>query len=318
VTQNNERERDLKFGYAEYGRLHTVLVHTPGKELALVTPRSYERCLFGDAIEPEQFRQDHISFTDTLRSEGVKVVQITELLQDRPELLKETEKLPNLTYTRDTATLTPNGYILTRMKNPIRRRESKIMEAALHQLSIPSLMKTKQPATLEGGDLIFLDENTLLVGTGNRTNHKAIQQLARVGERHYELRSLLIIPLPPSVLHLDGTMMPLDRDLTITHLPSLQNMCTLLEDGTVKTKVSLSKFLREREITLVEVTGYERLRRATNLIPLKARKAIGYNGNARVRRELIRNGVDLIEIEGSELIRGSGGPRCLTTAILRD
>jgi arginine deiminase len=69
---------------------------------------------------------------------------------------------------------------------------------------------------------------------------------------------------------------------------------------------------------LIEVTDYERQRKATNVIPLGARKAIAYNGNARVRRELVKNGVDLIEIESSELIRGSGGPRCMTAAILRE
>ena len=308
----------MRFGFAEYGRLREVLMHTPGKELDLITPRSYKKCLFGDAIDPEQFRQDHAQFTDTFRAEGVKVTLITQLLQDQPKLLKETERLPNLVYTRDTATITPNGYILTRMKIPIRKRESKIVEAVLHKLSIPAMMKSKTPATIEGGDLIFLDEDTLIVGVGNRTNQEAVRQLMRVEERPRQLRTLLVIPLPSWVLHLDGTMMPLDRDLAIVHLRSLQRPGDLFENGIRKKKVNLPKFLREREINFVEVTDYERQRRATNMIPLAARKAIAYNGNARVRRELLKNGLDLIEIEGSELIRGSGGPRCMTAAILRE
>jgi N-dimethylarginine dimethylaminohydrolase len=293
-------------------------MHAPGKELDLVTPETFRKCLFGDAIDPEQFRQDHTRFTDALRSEGVKVVLITELLQDQSGLLKETERLPNLVYTRDTATMTPSGYILTRMKNSVRKGESGVVEAALSKLSIPPLMKVKPPATMEGGDLIFLDGETLLVGVGNRTNPRAIQQLMRVGEGSGELRSLLAIPLPSWVLHLDGTMMPVDSDLAIIHLPALQKPGTLFETGGSKKKVNLLKLLREREINLVEVTDYERQRKATNVIPLGARKAIAYNGNARVKRELVKNGVDLIEIESSELIRGSGGPRCMTTAILRE
>jgi N-dimethylarginine dimethylaminohydrolase len=293
-------------------------MHAPGKELDLVTPRSYRKCLFADAIDPEQFRRDHTRFVDTFRSEGVKVTLITELLRDQPRLLRETERLPNLTYTRDTATITPNGYILTRMKNPMRKGESRVVEAALHKLSLPALMRVKPPATIEGGDLIFLDEETLIVGVGNRTNQEAIRQLAGVGKRSGQLRSLLVIPLPSWVLHLDGTMMPLDRDLAIVHLRSLQRPGNLLENVSLKKSVNLPKFLREREINLVEVTDYERQKRATNVIPLRPRKAIAYNGNARVRRELIKNGVDLIEIEGAELIRGSGGPRCMTAAIFRE
>lgn len=307
----------MRFGYAEYGRLRTVLMHAPGKELDLVTPRSYRKCLFGDAIDAEQFRRDHARFADAFRSEGVRVTLVTELLRDQPGFIKETERLPNLIYTRDTTTITPNGYILTRMKSPIRRRESRVVEAALQKLSVPGLMKIRPPATIEGGDLIFLDEETLIVGVGNRTNQEGIRQLARVGERSGQSRRLLVIPLPPWVLHLDGCMMPLDRDLAIVHSRSLRSPGKLFENGNLKKNVN-SKFLREREMNLVEVTDYERQRRATNVISLGPRRVIAYNGNARVRRELIKNGVDLIEIEGAELIRGSGGPRCMAAAILRE
>lgn len=303
----------MRFGYPEYGRLRTVLMHTPGKELDLITPGTYRKLLFGDAIDPEQFRQDHTRFVDVFRREGVKVALVTELLHDQPELLAETERLPNLVYTRDTSAITPNGYILTRMKSSVRRKESKLIEAALHRLSIPPLLKVKPPATVEGGDLIFLDEETLLVGVSNRTSQKAIQQLTRAGKPQH--LSLFAMPLPSWALHLDGTIMPVDRDLAIVHLPSLQKPGILFDEGETKKKAILPRLLKEREMNLVEVTDYERQRRATNVIPLGPRKAIAYNGNARVRRELMKNGVDLIEIEGSELIRGSGGPRCMTAAI---
>jgi N-dimethylarginine dimethylaminohydrolase len=292
-------------------------MHSPGKELDLITPRSYANYLFGDAIDPTQFRVDHTRFIDALRSERVKVFLITELLHDRPVLLKETETLPNLIYTRDTATVTRNGYILSRMKTPVRRRESRIVEAALRKLSVSPLLEAKPPATIEGGDMIFLDEETLLLGIGKRTNLAAIQQLRRIGERS-GLRNLLAIPLPSWALHLDGTMMPVDSDLAIVHLRSLQKAAILFEDARLRKNVNLPQFLRKREINLVEVTDYERQRRATNVIPLGARKAIAYNGNSRVRRELVKNGVDLIEIEASELIRGSGGPRCMTATTSRE
>ena len=66
------------------------------------------------------------------------------------------------------------------------------------------------------------------------------------------------------------------------------------------------------------MTAYERQRRATNVITLGPRKLVAYAGHARVRRLLARDGVDLIEIEGSELVRGGGGPRCMTAPIERD
>jgi arginine deiminase len=292
-------------------------MHRPGKELDSIDPKTYKKFLFGDAIDAEQFRRDYERFVDILRAEGVDVLLITELLRNQDELLSETERLPNLIYTRDTTTVTPGGYILTRMRDPVRRKETAVVEASLRQLSISAVMKARAPATLEGGDMIFLDEETLLVGVGNRTNQNALLQLANIGWKS-GLRRLIAVPLPSWTIHLDGTMMPIDTDLCIVHLRSLQKRASLLENGKHVKKINLPRFLRKQGMNLVEVTDYERQRRATNIIPITPRKAVAYDGNARVRRELERNGVDLIEIVGSELIRGSGGPRCMTATIVRE
>lgn len=303
--------------YPEYGRLRTVLMHAPGKELELVRPRTYKRFLFADAIDPEQFRTDHGRFVDVLRSEGVNVVLLTEVLRQRSELLTSAERLPNLVYTRDTAAVTQAGYVLARMKNPVRQNETRIVEAALRELSIPMLVKSEPPTTIEGGDLVFLDEETLLVGVGNRTNRTGLHELTKAATKS-GLRTLVAVPLPSSVIHLDGTMMIIDRDLAVVHPRSLRNTASVFEDGRLSKRVRFVQFLKTTRIRLIEVTEYERRRRATNVTAIGPRKVVGYSGNARVKRELAENGVDVIEIEGAELIGGFGGPRCMTVPILRD
>ena len=242
---------------------------------------------------------------------------LAELLRDQAELLRSIERLPNLAYTRDTAAITRAGYVLARMRNSVRRAESKIVEAALRRLGIPTLMRPKPPATLEGGDAIFLDEDTLLLGVGNRTNNKALHQLATTATKS-GLRRLIAIPLPPSVIHLDGTMMVVDRDLAVVHRSSLRGAASIFENGRLTRRAEFLRFLRAAGMSLIGVTDYERQRRGTNVICLGPRKAVGYAGNARLRRELAKNRVDLIEVEGSELIRGFGGPRCMTLPTLRD
>jgi len=303
--------------YPEYGRLRTVLMHAPGKELELVRPRTYKRFLFADAIDPEQFRTDHGRFVDVLRSEGVNVVLLTEVLRQRSELLTSAERLPNLVYTRDTAAVTQAGYVLARMKNPVRQNETRIVEAALRELAIPMLVKSEPPTTIEGGDLVFLDEETLLVGVGNRTNRTGLHELTKAATKS-GLRTLVAVPLPSSVIHLDGTMMIIDRDLAVVHPRSLRNTASVFEDGRLSKRVRFVQFLKTTRIRLIEVTEYERRRRATNVTAIGPRKVVGYSGNARVKRELAENGVDVIEIEGAELIGGFGGPRCMTVPILRD
>jgi arginine deiminase len=307
----------LGWCYPEYSRLRTVLMHAPGKELELVRPRTYERFLFADAIDPKQFRRDHGRFVDVLRSEGVNVVLLTEVLRQRSELLSSAERLPNLVYTRDTAAVTRAGYVLARMKNVVRRNETTIVEAALREVAIPMLMKSEAPTAIEGGDLVFLDEETLLVGVGNRTNRRGLHELTKAATRS-GLRRLVAVPLPSWVIHLDGTMMVIDRDLAVVHPRSLRNTASVFEDERPSKRVRFLQFLKTTGMRLIEVTEYERQRRATNVIAIGPRKVVGYSGNARVKRELAENGVDVIEIEGAELIRGFGGPRCMTVPIFRD
>jgi arginine deiminase len=306
----------LAFCYREYGRLRVVLMHAPGKELQLVHPTTYEKCLFADAVDPEQFREDHQRFVDVLRSEGVKVHLVTNILRDR-FLLGAIERLPNLVYVRDTAAVTRRGYVLARMKSPVRQRETRIIEAALKQLAIPMLMMPETPATIEGGDLIFLDDDTVLFGVGNRSNLAGLRQLMAIAAKS-GLRRLVAIPLPRWAIHLDGTVMVIDRDLAVVHQPCFSGTASVFKDGRMSKRLNLIQFLKASGMRLVKVTDYERQRRATNVIAIGPRKVVGYAGNARVKRELTQNGVDFVEIEEAELIRGYGGPRCMTMPILRD
>ena len=301
------------WGYPEYGRLRKVLVHSPGEELDLVDCRSYGKYLFEDAIEPEEFKRQHELLINLLRSEGVDVILLSEVLRKNPRFLDSIKKDPNYIYVRDTTTVTPTGYIKMRMKSPIRREEPRTVEAALIELGIRRALTITPPTTMEGGDLIFLDRESLLVGTGNRTDWKALRQTAKTG-----IRRVIAVNLSSKVIHLDGTMMILDSDLAVVHPPSLSRTVTVFEEGSVPRRVGFIEYLRKLGMRVIEVTDYERRRRATNVVTLGPRKVIMYAGNARVAREMEKEDVDAIEIDGSELVRGGGGPRCMTAPILRE
>lgn len=303
--------------YPEYGRLRKVLVHSPGRELDLISPRTYQKCLFEDAIDQTTFRTQHDAFVEALRREGVDVVLVRELLSRDPELLATIEKHPNMVFTRDTVAVTAAGFISMRMRNPVRRQESKIAEVALQRLGLKSLFRTRAPATMEGGDMVFFDEETILLGVGNRTNWRGFKQL-RNATSAVGLHRIVVVKLPGWVIHLDGTMMIVDYDLAVVHPRSLASPAKIYEDGKPIRQMRVLNFLKEHKVTLVEVTDYERKRRATNLIVIGPKRVVGYAHNPRVIKELAKNGVDFIAIEGSELIRGAGGPRCMTAPILRD
>lgn len=294
-----------------------MLIHSPGSELDLISPTTYDRFLFEDAIDSENFREQHYSFINVLRSEGVDVVPLSEILRKNVNDLKAIKSRPNMVYIRDTLAVTTLGYIRMRMKSPVRRPEPQIVESAMLQMKLKKLMGLESPATMEGGDLIFLDEDTMLVGVGNRTNWTGLHQLHRRAKK-LGLKRLIAVHLPSSVIHLDGIMMVVDRDLAIVHFRSVKSPATVFEERCPEKNSRLNEFLSKDGLGLIEVTDYERHKRATNVVTIAPRKVIGYAGNNRVRRSLERLGVDFIAIEGSELLRGGGGPRCMTAPILRD
>lgn len=292
------------------------MVHSPGAELSLITSRTFRRFLFEDAIDPETFREQHENLVSLLRGEGVNVIPLIGVLPENESHAGRIAKSPNLVYIRDTVVVTAHGYIKMRMNSIARRMEPQIVDLAMRLQNVSTLARVESPATMEGGDLIFLDGETLLLGVGNRTNMSALNRLQSV-TRRLGLRRVIAVRLPPTVIHLDGTMMILDHDLAILHLESLKQPAILFVEGRSK-RVRVVEFLRKAGLRIVEVTDYERKRRATNLVTLGPRKVIGYYGNSRVRRELEREGVDFLEFDGSELVRGGGGPRCMTAPILRD
>jgi len=70
---------------SEVGRLRTVLVHRPGAELRRVTPEHRCGMLLAALPWAERAQQEHDTFADALRAQGVAVLYLTELLQDALE-----------------------------------------------------------------------------------------------------------------------------------------------------------------------------------------------------------------------------------------
>lgn len=68
--------------YSEIGKLKTVLLHRPGKELENLTPMILEKLLFDDIPYLKVAQEEHDAFADVLRNEGVEVLYITEMVAE--------------------------------------------------------------------------------------------------------------------------------------------------------------------------------------------------------------------------------------------
>lgn len=209
-------------------------------------------------------------------------------------------------YVHDPAAVCDRGALLLRPGKPGRRGEVDAMARDFEAAGVPVAARLEAPACAEGGDTIWLDERTLVVGRGYRTNDAGISALAAA------LPEVSVVPVdlphhrgPGEVLHLLSLISPLDRDLALVHLPLLP--------------VRLVELLRERDVELVELPESELGTLGCNVLALAPRVALALAGNPVTRRRLESAGVDVRTYSGDELsLKGDGGPTCLTRPLLRE
>lgn len=210
-------------------------------------------------------------------------------------------------YTRDAAVLSAGGVIFCRMGKPSRAAEPAAQEQELRRRGWTIAGSIAEPGRLEGGDLIWLDQKTLAVGIGARTNADGIDQLRSVVDGSVE--ELIVVPLPDypgqhDVMHLMSLISPVDRDLAVVYSPLLPTAFrqTLLQKG----------------YRLVEVPDAEYETMGTNVLALGPGRCVMLNGNPRTRALLEKAGVAVHVYDGEEIsLKGGGGPTCLTRPLVR-
>lgn len=211
-------------------------------------------------------------------------------------------------YARDASIMCDEGAILCNMGKAARRSEPASQEALFGALGIPIRGAITGDGRVEGGDVVWLDERTLAVGRGYRTNDEGIRQLREhVGDC---IDELIVVPLPhwrgPSdVFHLMSVVSPIDRDLALVYSPLLP--------------VPFREALLARGIELVEVSAPEFETLGCNVLAVAPRTCVMVAGNRETRARLERARVEVREFEGREIcIKGGGGPTCLTRPVLRE
>ena len=210
-------------------------------------------------------------------------------------------------YVRDPAVVCDRGVILGRMGKPQREEEPAAQEAALRALGCPILGTIQAPGRLEGGDVAWLDERTLAVGRGYRTNDAGIAQLRTfLGD---SIDEFIIVAMPHwrgagDVFHLMSILSPVDRDLAVVYSPLMP--------------VPFREQLLERGIALVEVPDEEFESMGANVLAIAPRRCVMVAGNPITRARLEAAGATVLSYEGSEIsLKGGGGPTCLTRPLAR-
>jgi N-dimethylarginine dimethylaminohydrolase len=268
--------------------LRRVLVRRPGG-----LDRWHEYGWRG-APDPVRIVEEHEAFCGLLEQAGAEVVVAAPLPGN-----------PDAVYVHDPAAVAGGRAVLLRPGKEARRGEVGPLAAELEHAGVPVAARLEAPACAEGGDMLWLDDRTLVVGRGYRTNAAGIAALAAAlpgvdvhafDLPHWHGRG--------EVLHLLSLISPLDRDLALVFPPLLP--------------VAMVELLEERGVELVEVPDEEFETLACNVLALAPRVALALDGNPETRRRLEVAGVAVLTYRGDELSRkGDGGPTCLTRPLLR-
>jgi len=210
-------------------------------------------------------------------------------------------------YTHDPCVVSNNGVILCNMGKKARLAEPNTMEDYFKSIQLPILGRIKAPGTLEGGDVVWIDEKTIAVGEGYRTNKEGIKQLKHLLSDQVE--NVISVPIPhwsgpEDCLHLMSNISPVDHNLYLVYSRLLP--------------VPFRKYLLDRNIELIDVPDEEYESMGCNVLAVAPRKVIMINGNLITKQLLEKKDIEVYTYDGAEIsIKGAGGPTCLTRPFVR-
>jgi dimethylargininase len=250
---------------------------------------------YGWRAEPDAaaIAREHDALCELLAGAGAEVVLAEGQLDADPDAI----------YTFDPALVADEGAVLLRLGKELRGAEVEALGSDFERAGVPVAGRLAAPALAEGGDVIRLDERTLLVGLGYRTNEAGAAELARLTGL-----DVMTFDLPnwhgkAEVMHLLSLLSPLADDLVVAYPPLLPTR--------------LAQLLAARDVEIIAVPDEEFGSMGGNVLALAPRVALVVEGNPKTRRRLERAGVDVLAYSGEELSKGDGGPTCLTSPLLR-
>ncbi len=290
----------MSFGcQSEVGKIRRLLLKHPRQAFvdAKNISRQWEQLNYLQAPDFEKALREYDHFVELLKPH-------VETIECLPE--HDATGLDSI-YVHDPALITSQGAILCNMGKAERRGEPAAMGEFFANLGVPILGVISGAGTLEGGDVVWIDERTLAVGRGYRTNDEGIRQLRHLLKDLVD--EIVVVPLPHwrgpgDVLHLMSLISPIDHHLALVYSRLLP--------------VPFREWLLARAIALLEVPDEEYDSMGCNVLAMAPRKCLMLAGNPQTKALLINAGVEVWEYAGAEIsLKGAGGPTCLTRPIWR-
>ena len=275
--------------------LRKVLVKRPDAAFAVDDPVAWH---YTGRPELAVAQQEHDGLVALLSQAGAEVFYHDEPQPEHADAI----------YAFDPALVTDHGAIMLSMGKAQRRGEEEVMARRFESLGVPILYTLHGEARAEGGDLLWLDHETLAAGLGFRTNAKGLHQLREALTDIGVTVICVDLPYytgPDACLHLLSLISIVDHDIAVVYPPLLS--------------VPFWQELHRRNFRLITVPDEEFMTMGTNVLALAPGKCLMLEGNPLTQRRLEEAGCTVVTYRGNEIsLKAEGGPTCLTRPILRE
>ncbi len=276
--------------------------------------------------------------------------------------------LPNLFFTRDSAMIINQCVFIGNMASRVRMTEAMLMSHIFHYhpdfmcddflVNATEEVLPNIDITFEGGDILILRHDTILIGMSERTNAPGIDYLIEQFKKRGRVKHVFVVILPKirATIHLDMVFTMVDVDKAVVFPPLIlakEAVDVIHVDINSTSKPKLKRYpylldaLKQVDIDLEPVKcggeselyqKREQWQSGANFFTIAPGKMIGYGMNEHTFDELKKAGIPRIEaqdvvngrvnlndydkyaiaIAGNELTRGGGGARCMTMPVLRE
>ncbi|BFM49454.1 arginine deiminase family protein [Marinomonas sp. THO17] len=279
-------------------KMSKVLMRRPADSLRQADQQVWH---YNHLFDAEKAIQQYDAFTQLILDTGCDIVWMED----------NNDGLCDAMFTRDASLITKAGAIPLKMGKSLRTPEPELHKQTYDKLGIPILGQLTGEAKIEGGDTIWLNEHTLLVGMGFRSNQAGVDQLnALLNPNDIQV---LGFDMPywsgkEACLHLMSVISPLTENKYLVHPPLIPaRLWQLLEDQGIE-------FVIAPEDEFTASFGLN-----LNVLPTSPDQCIMIEGFPKTKQRMEDHGVTVHVFEGDALCMAcEGGPTCLTNPILRE
>jgi len=289
----------------DVGQLRAVLMHRPGSEFEVIDPSKRIEAIgsFGDLEAGwywqseeipalSELQAQHDALADTLRAEGAEVIYMEGVDGGRFKSV----------YTRDSSFAVKGGAIVTRLAPRMRHGEERAVTRTLGNIGMPILRTVHGTGMIEGGSFAWLNSKTAVVGRSIRVNDEGIRQVAEV--LAHQGVELIVEDLRGYDIHIDGHFLMVDVNLALVWPRGLS--------------FGFLQRLKDLGIHSVEMTPEDNSWIVNGLAVRPGRVVMPKGLSDETRENLLRHGVEIVEIDYHRVQLNGGGIHCSTCPLMRD